>query len=1026
MSTPIAVTGTTTAASTTVTALSSLAHLLPGQAISGAGIPSATTIVSISRTSLVLSAAATAAATVTLTVALVGFTAFVANNIQDASGLPLALGSMLVQPTDNNNLPITASSGGLGGQMIVSAATIPITAGSVGAGAVVADTSLTSPVNISFRITILDPQGRTLAVYKGVQPTGATFDFDTFTPNVPAQAPYTEGPPGTDGTDGTNGTNGAAGAAGSEGSVTTLAASVLPAPGNLFNIAAAQENFITNSVGAVVAQTGAGGGPSWVSNLMYCPGATELVANYPLGDNGFGPGAYIQLFDANGDFLSVLASMGSWNIAAGTAITLPGTQVYVRVTLLQGVAGGPPTFAMFYAGTSTPTIPGAFTSFAPYVSTAVDANIAAAAASVKGLISQGDGGLLGLIIPENANVWDASAATVGSTGKDDGTLYATSYFSGEVTVSGFILCPGVTAFTTNATVLPDNFDGIGESVCIQLFDAEKNYLGNTASAGPATFTSIALPGTQTYMRITIDGGPGTVQGSSPAYVMVFLAKPGAAVYAMSAASPWTPFYGKQVINGFARATVKTGSGLGCYMNGANDDTALLQAFLNTASATNPIELILDGVAATTGLYISPNGYTSIRGLGVGTGLILISLTFGVAPTQDVLRIGPVVPGVDSEGSAGTPPARTAVNIMLRDFQINPNGQVNAVQPTYGVILTSCAYVLVDNLSILGDCANYCLCLSNAGNVKISRCNFVTGGQFHDGIHIDGPSEDINISDCYIATGDDGIALNAHEGYGGNISDVAIANCVFNGAATLMRAYGSAAGSTVSMVKVSSVTVTGCTGSVTSCVASLGLSAGGCNNTNTDEIEDITFSNNDIVHGLSGQPYAAFLCCCNVRSLAIHGHTHHPVTDLSLVHVYGYQTDHILIDGLTIVRGPEASATCGIVDVDATAGGSMTKLTIRGVTVVDQTGSSYAAMPYALSVATALAELVIDALDIDKFTSLFDSNGTANITAIKGAGLLGTGASVPDSVVANDALYLSSTDAGALSIKLAGTAMRFTL
>jgi hypothetical protein len=129
-----------------------------------------------------------------------GFTAFTAANIQDASGTPLAAGSLLIQPTDANNVPITARSGGTGGQMIVSAATFLITAGSIGTGKIVADTALTSPTNISYRITVLDPQSRIPAVYKGVQPTGATFDFDTYTPNVPAQAPYVigaQGPPGT-------------------------------------------------------------------------------------------------------------------------------------------------------------------------------------------------------------------------------------------------------------------------------------------------------------------------------------------------------------------------------------------------------------------------------------------------------------------------------------------------------------------------------------------------------------------------------------------------------------------------------------------------------------------------------------------------------------------------------------------------------------------------------------------------------------------------------------------------------------
>lgn len=126
-----------------------------------------------------------------------GFTTFIATNIQDVTGEPLAEGFLLVQPTDGKNVPITARSGGAGGQMTVMPAIWPITSGSIGSGKQIADTALTSPAKIYYRITVQDPQGRTLAVYKGVQPTGSSFNFDTYDTAVPTQAPYTPvpGPP---------------------------------------------------------------------------------------------------------------------------------------------------------------------------------------------------------------------------------------------------------------------------------------------------------------------------------------------------------------------------------------------------------------------------------------------------------------------------------------------------------------------------------------------------------------------------------------------------------------------------------------------------------------------------------------------------------------------------------------------------------------------------------------------------------------------------------------------------------------
>lgn len=123
-----------------------------------------------------------------------GFIPFVAVNIQDVSGAALAAGTLLIQPTDGNNLPITARAGGAGGQM-VGKVIWPIAAGSVGTQSI-ADVSETSPAWISYRITVLDPQGHILAIYKGVQPTGSSFNFDTYVPLVAAQEVIQTGPAG--------------------------------------------------------------------------------------------------------------------------------------------------------------------------------------------------------------------------------------------------------------------------------------------------------------------------------------------------------------------------------------------------------------------------------------------------------------------------------------------------------------------------------------------------------------------------------------------------------------------------------------------------------------------------------------------------------------------------------------------------------------------------------------------------------------------------------------------------------------
>ncbi|MDP9052236.1 MAG: right-handed parallel beta-helix repeat-containing protein, partial [Acidobacteriota bacterium] len=586
----------------------------------------------------------------------------------------------------------------------------------------------------------------------------------------------------------------------------------------------------------------------------------------------------------------------------------------------------------------------------------------------------------------------------------------------------------------------------GTQVGIQLFDAAKNYIGNlpyTTGSAPFGMANAVLPGTQTYIRISFKPEEGTSQGPAPATVM-FMAGQAASLPTMSIASPHVPFYGNSKVNWAIKTTVKKASELGCALGidiltgdiiARNidrsttmyliDDTAILNAFLATATATNPIKLILDGAAYVSGLILSPAGNTTIEGIGPGSGIYLTGASDGI-------RIGPWSQSIsqnsgNSEGPFnGTPaPARVATNITLRNFTISPN-PTTIGHPTYGVILQSASHITLDGLNIPSSCPYYAVALSNVGDVSVTNCSFTSGGTLHDGVHIDGPAEKIRIIGCYFATGDDGIALNAYEGYGGNISDVVIDSCIFNNALSLMRAYGSNSVNSLNTWntnKITRVTVSNCVGSVRSCVASLGLGAGACNNENLDEIQDISFSNCDIAHT---EAYSPFLVTCNVRSLTIHNHTHRPLVATAFLDVSAKYVQHVLVNNLTVVRSDAYPAAIPIVRIAGVPGGNMSKLTLRGITVVDQTGSAYAAMPYVLGAVTPLGELMIDAVDMDKFTALFDSNGTTNITTIKGVGVLGTATQIADATMGNGALYLSSDASGAPSIKVGGTVKRLTL
>ena len=79
-----------------------------------------------------------------------------------------------------------------------------------------------------------------------------------------------------------------------------------------------------------------------------------------------------------------------------------------------------------------------------------------------------------------------------------------------------------------------------------------------------------------------------------------------------------------------------------------DNAAVINAFLATASQTNPVKLILDGGVSVSGLIVSPNGYTTIEGIGWGSGLFVIN----GSRNQNAISVG-VAPGLMTTRWLGT-------------------------------------------------------------------------------------------------------------------------------------------------------------------------------------------------------------------------------------------------------------------------------------------------------------------------------------------------------------------------------------
>jgi hypothetical protein len=134
-----------------------------------------------------------------------GFTLVTAAKIQDAAGHLLASGRVTFFPVSSlNGGPISATAGGGGGGLITqSGVSFLVEAGVIatdllGATAVIADTTLTTPANIAYRVSVTDGTGTEIEGpgYGLVQPSGPSFSLDTYVPIQPAQVTTQYGPPG--------------------------------------------------------------------------------------------------------------------------------------------------------------------------------------------------------------------------------------------------------------------------------------------------------------------------------------------------------------------------------------------------------------------------------------------------------------------------------------------------------------------------------------------------------------------------------------------------------------------------------------------------------------------------------------------------------------------------------------------------------------------------------------------------------------------------------------------------------------
>jgi hypothetical protein len=467
---------------------------------------------------------------------------------------------------------------------------------------------------------------------------------------------------------------------------------------------------------------------------------------------------------------------------------------------------------------------------------------------------------------------------------------------------------------------------------------------------------------------------------------------------------------------------------GNHINGgaATDNTAALNAFLATASATNPIKLILDGPSLVTGLVISSAGYTTIEGIGggLGSGIFVAS-----GSNHDAIQNGIPYTSAGFAPTTAAPPQTGPV--ALRNFMINGNrgdgthgnstsGSPAGISGTYWY----CNITLygVQNLHIEGmhlfNQPQYGIRLMNCSNVhinnnKISNLNLGTNTN-GDGIHLCGPVTDVFITNNYLNSVHDAVAVNAPEGYTNGVIDrVIVMGNTFQNTDRAMRCYGH------SEAQVGSVVFSGNEGSVFVNVIVLGVNDGITPSTGDMAVRSLLASGNKFTTGtnwlsLQGGVGEVVLTDCQWLS---------PTNNGAFIVGEGFAGT---ISSLTLNNCSIYRSTAGNGNPSAneflvgTAAITIKKLVINGMYVIDEQGQTYSALTRALYLNFAtvtISQLVLASIDLTHIALLCDAYNS--VTSIIGPGL-GSQTSTKTAaytLLPTDGTVFVDATAGAVSITL---------
>jgi len=454
---------------------------------------------------------------------------------------------------------------------------------------------------------------------------------------------------------------------------------------------------------------------------------------------------------------------------------------------------------------------------------------------------------------------------------------------------------------------------------------------------------------------------------------------------------------------------------------ATDDGPRINAAMAGASADNPMTLIIDGSALISGLFLPAGGYWNIAGLGCGTGFFVETGT-----NNDGIHNGPaaIVPN-----NPGPPAPARGMNVSLKNFTLNGNRgngfDGNSTSGTrqggetawyFGINLTNLDNVTIEKVVVVRTSAFH-IRLSNVGHVAVSGCVMESDGLSTDGLHFDGPANDITISNCDFRTGDDSIALNCPEGYTGNISRVAVSNCTFN-SLSLMRLY-TANGYPLKFT-IDTVSVSNCTGTLSEAAFLIGVIDGSLPNSIASlSISDCKLACPTILgiaenFGTIVLRNVAFVP--DQSSVAwVSPQSNEECSFLRPSPLYGTVTcvgTSLTFENCRIIRNGNMGVAASILENNS----RIEYLAFNGFGV---DAGVPIPVPQLLDIGQgSIGQLVLNSLSSNNIMAPVSEGGFASIGLVSGAGVLATGWEFPDAVMADGVPYISAST-GLPSIKNKG-------